>query len=79
MGNKRKRKRKFDHTRGDTCHNELSKEYYRRKKQERANIEGTSDDNVIRDLHLDDQQEEMELGTCIHIIYIMFRIKKKFV
>jgi hypothetical protein len=45
----------------------MSKEYYRRKKQEHANIEGTSDDNVNRDLHLDVQQEEMN-QVCIHII-----------
>jgi hypothetical protein len=51
------------------------KEYYRRKKQERANIEGTSDDNVNRDLHLDVQQEEIERG--MHAYYRLFLEFKK--
>ena len=62
MDNKREWKRKYDHTRDDTRHIEQLKEYYRRKKQWRVNIEGTIDDNVIRDLHLDVQQEEIEPG-----------------
>ena len=63
----KKRERKYDCTRDDTYPNELSKENYRRKKQERANIEGTSDDNVNRDLHHDVQQEEIQPG--MHTYY----------
>ena len=49
MGNKSLRKKKYDRTRDDTHQIEQRKELYRRKKQERANIEEINDDNVNRD------------------------------
>jgi hypothetical protein len=39
MGNKSFRKRKYDRTRDDTLQIKQRKELYRRKKQERANID----------------------------------------
>jgi len=60
MDNKRDHKRKYDRTQDDTHRIEHTKENYRRKKQWRTNIEGTSDDNVIIDLHLEVQREEIE-------------------
>jgi hypothetical protein len=58
MGNKSLRKRKYDRTRDDTCQIEQRKDLYRRKKQERANIEEINDDNV----NIDFQQEEVQPG-----------------
>jgi hypothetical protein len=58
MGNKSLRKRKYDRTRDDTRQIEQRKELYRRKKQERANIEEINDDNVNRDF----RQEEVQPG-----------------
>ena len=49
MGNKSFRKRKYDRTRDDTHQIEQRKELYRRRKQKRANIEETNDDNVNSD------------------------------
>jgi hypothetical protein len=50
-------KRKYDRTRDETPHKEQAKERYWRKKRERKNIEGSNNDDVNRDLHLDFQQE----------------------
>jgi hypothetical protein len=58
MGNKSLCKRKYDRTRDDTRQIEQRKELYRRKKQERANIEEINDDNVNRDF----RQEEVQPG-----------------
>ena len=58
MGNKSLRKRKYDRTRDDTRQIEQRKELYRRKKQERVNIEEINDDNVNRDF----RQEEVQPG-----------------
>jgi hypothetical protein len=64
MGNKSLRKRKYDRTRDDTCQIEQRKELYRRKKQERANIEEINDDNVNRDF----QQEEVQPGMYAYML-----------
>jgi hypothetical protein len=66
MGNKSLHKRKFDHTRDETHHNEQRKEYYWRNNQEPANVEEINDDNVNRDF----QQEEVQPGMHAHIVYI---------
>jgi hypothetical protein len=58
MGNKSLRKRKYDRTRDDTRQIEQRKELYRKKKQERANIEEINDDNINRDF----RQEEVQPG-----------------
>jgi hypothetical protein len=58
MGNKSLHKRKYDCTRDDTRQIEQRKELYRRKKQERVNIEEINDDNVNRDF----RQEEVQPG-----------------
>jgi hypothetical protein len=58
MGNKSLRKRKYDRTRVDTRQIEQRKELYKKKKQERANIEEINDDNVNRDF----RQEEVQPG-----------------
>ena len=52
------RNRNIDRTRDDTRQIKQRKELYRRKKQERANIEEINDDNVNRDF----QQEEVQPG-----------------
>jgi hypothetical protein len=64
MGNKSLRKRKYDRTRDDTCQIEQRKEIYRKKKQERANIEEINDDNVNRDF----RQEEVQPGMHANIM-----------
>jgi hypothetical protein len=51
MVNKILCKRKYDHTRDETRHNEQAKERYWRKKQECENIEGINNDDANRDLH----------------------------
>jgi hypothetical protein len=66
MGNKSLCKRKFDRTRDETRHNEQRKEHYWRKKRERENIEERNDDDVNRDF----QQEEVQPGMHVHIVYI---------
>jgi hypothetical protein len=66
MGNKSLCKRKFDRTRDETHHNEQRKEHYWRKKRERENIEERNDDDVNRDF----QQEEVQPGMHVHIVYI---------
>jgi hypothetical protein len=66
MGNKSLRTRKFDRTLDETCHNEQRKDNYWRKKRERENIEERNDDDVNRDF----QQEEVQLGMHVHIVYI---------
>ena len=66
MGNKSLCKRKYDCTWEDTRQIEQRKEIYQRKKQERANIEERNDDNVNRDF----QQEEVQPGMHVHIVYI---------
>ena len=58
MGNKSLCNRKYDRTRDDTRQIDQRKELYRRKKQERANIDEINDDNVNRDF----QQEEVQPG-----------------
>jgi hypothetical protein len=58
MGNKSLRKRKYDRTRDDTRQIEQRKELYKKKKQERANIEEINDENVNRDF----RQEEVQRG-----------------
>jgi hypothetical protein len=58
MGNKSLRKRKYDRTRDDTRQIEQRKEVYKKKKQERANIEEIKNDNVNRDF----RQEEVQPG-----------------
>ena len=64
MGNKSLRKRKYDRTRDDTRQIEQRKELYRKKKQERANIEEINDDNVNRDF----QQEEVQPGMHVDMM-----------
>jgi hypothetical protein len=66
MGNKSLRKRKFDLTRDETCHNEQRKENYWRKKREHENIEERNDDDVNKDF----RKEEVQLGMHVHIFYI---------
>lgn len=51
MGNKREKSRKYDHTQDDTIHNEQKRVKYHKRTKEHANIEGTCDDNVNRDMH----------------------------
>jgi hypothetical protein len=58
MGNKSLRKRKYDRTRDDSRQIEQMKELYKKKKQERGNIEEINDDNVNRDF----RQEEVQPG-----------------
>jgi hypothetical protein len=58
MGNKSLRKRKYDRTRDDTRQIEQRKDLYKKKKQERANIEEINDDNVNRYF----RQEEVQPG-----------------
>jgi len=58
MENKSLRKRKYDRTRDDTRQIEQRKELYKKKKQERANIEEINDENVNRDF----RQEEVQPG-----------------
>jgi hypothetical protein len=58
MENKSLCKRKYDRTRDDTRQIEQRKDLYRRKKQERANIEEINDDNINRYF----RQEEVQLG-----------------
>jgi hypothetical protein len=58
MGNKSLRRRKYDRTRDDTRQIKQRKELYKKKKQERANIEEINDDNVNRDF----RQEEVQPG-----------------
>jgi hypothetical protein len=64
MGNKIFCKRKYDHTRDDTLQIKQRKELYRRKKQERANIDERNDDNVNRDF----RQEEVQPGMHAHMM-----------
>ena len=64
MGNKSLHKRKNYRARDDTRQIEQRKEIYRRKKQERANIEEINDDNVNRDF----RQEEVQLGMHAHMM-----------
>jgi hypothetical protein len=64
MGNKIFRKRKYDRTRDDTCQIEQRKELYRRKKQERENIEERNIDNVNRDF----RKEEVQPGMHAYIM-----------
>ena len=66
MGNKSLFKIKFDCTWDKTCHNEQRKENYWRKNHERENIEERNDDDVNRDF----QQEEVQPGMHVHIVYI---------
>jgi hypothetical protein len=58
------RKRKYDRTQDDTHQIEQRKEFYQRKKQERANIEEINDDNVNRDF----RQEEVQPGMHAHMM-----------
>jgi hypothetical protein len=58
------RKRKYDRTRDDTRQIEQRKELYRRKKEERANIEEINDDNVNRDF----RQEEVQPGMHAYMM-----------
>jgi hypothetical protein len=64
MGSKSLHKRKYDHTRDDTCQIEQRKERYRRKKQECENIEERNDDKVNRDF----RQEEVQPGMHAHMM-----------
>jgi hypothetical protein len=64
MGNKSLCKRKYDRTRDDTRQIDQRKELYRRKKQERANIDEINDDNVNRDF----RQEEFQPGMHAHMM-----------
>ena len=64
MGNKSLHKRKYDRTRDDTRQIEQRKEFYRRKKQERVNIEEINDDNVNRDF----RQEEVQTGMHVDMM-----------
>jgi hypothetical protein len=64
MGNKSLLKRKYDRTRDDTRQIEQRKEIYRRKKQERANIEEINNDNVNRDF----RQEEVQPGMHVDMM-----------
>ena len=75
MGNRRNHKRKYDVNWDDDLHNEKSKLNHQNKKHEDANIEGTHNDNVNRDLlpninkiNVADQiqWQEIEEGTCIY-------------
>ena len=66
MGKKKLRKRKFDHTRDETHHNEQRKDPYWINKQDHANIEERNDDNVNRYF----QREELQPGMHAHIVYI---------
>ena len=51
MGNKRAWKRKYDRTQYDALHNEKQRlKYHEKKKQKSTNIEGITNDDVIRDL-----------------------------
>jgi hypothetical protein len=60
MGNKSLCKRKYDRTQDNTRQIEQRKELYRRKKQERANIDEINDDNANRDF----RHEEVQ--PCMH-------------
>jgi hypothetical protein len=66
MGNKSLHKRKYDRTRDDTRQIEQRKEIYRRKKQERANIEEINDDNVNRDFQQQEVQPRMHADMMIN-------------
>jgi hypothetical protein len=66
MGIKSLHKRKFYRTRDKTHHNEQMKEHYWKKKREHENIEERNNDDVNRDF----QQEEVQPGTHVHIVYI---------
>jgi hypothetical protein len=65
MGNKSLRKRKYDRTRDDTHQIEQRKDLYRKKKQERANIEEINDDNVNRDFRQEEAQPGMHTDMMI--------------
>jgi hypothetical protein len=65
MGNKSLRKRKYDRTRDDTRQIEQRKDLYRKKKQERANIEEINDDNVNRDFRQEEVQPDMDANMMI--------------
>jgi hypothetical protein len=65
MGNKSLRKRKYDRTLDDTRQIEQRKDLYRKKKQERANIEEINDDNVNRDFRQEEVQPDMDANMMI--------------
>jgi hypothetical protein len=71
MGNKSLRKIKYDRTQDDTRQIDQRKEIYRRKKQERANIEEINDDNVNRDFRQEEVQPGMHADMMIkHMTHI---------